>query len=476
MKRTKIAITVGPACENPSTLKALIHAGADIIRINASHTTPDGLRRWIRSVRKVTGSLKKRVPIFVDLQGPRVRTGPLKDKKAVILKKGQPLSIKVGAGEGDEHQITTSCKPFVRMLRKGDPILIDNGHIELVVLSKDEGRVQTRVVVGGRLGENKGINLPNAPVTLNALTLKDKKDLAVCAEMNVSYVALSFVRSAADILAIKKHLKVLGANIPIIAKIEKPKAFREIESILEVTDALMVARGDLGIEMGLEKIPMVQKELIERANEKGVPIITATQMLESMMEQPRPSRAEVSDIANAALDGTDAVMLSGETAVGKYPVEAVATMAEILKEAEGHYFEKHPVLGSTSGHFTPASYAITHAAFHACRELGAKAIVTFSVSGKTTVLISKMKPGVPIIALCPSEETCLRLALLRGVMPFRINYCKSTDEMIGKADKLILAERILRRGDSVVLVSGKSALPGSLYMTKIHQIGAGYKA
>lgn len=472
MKITKIAITVGPSCQDAATLRELINEGADIIRINASHTTPDGLRRWIRSVRKVTSSLKKRVPIFVDLQGPRVRTGPLAGKAAVKLKKGQELSIKIGKGEGNVQEITTSCKPFLRMVSPGDPILIDNGHIELKVEGKKDGKVQTRVIVGGRLGENKGINLPNAPVTLDALTAKDKLDLQVCAEMKVSYVALSFVRSANDILAIKQYLKKLGANIPIIAKIEKPKAFREIDSILAVTDAVMVARGDLGIEMGLEKIPMVQKELIERANSMGIPIITATQMLESMMEQPRPSRAEVSDIANAALDGTDAVMLSGETAVGKYPIEAVRTMSGILKEVESHYFEKTPVLGSVSDRYTPESYAITHAAFHACRELGAKAIVTFTFSGKTPILISKMKPNVPILALCPSEETCLRLSLLRGVMPFKIDYSKSTDEMIRKADKLIMAEKILKKGDSVVLVSGKAALPAALYMAKIHQVGA----
>lgn len=472
MKRTKIAITVGPACDNAKTLKALINAGADIIRINASHTTPEGLRRWIRFVRNVKGTGKKKVPLFVDLQGPRVRTGSLKDKKGVVVKKGQLLSIRVGGGEGDGSEITTSCKPFLRMISKGDPILIDNGHIELLVLGKEGGKVQTRVVVGGRIGENKGINLPNAPVTLNALTRKDKEDLKVCAEMNVSYVALSFVRSDRDILDVKKYLKSLGANIPIIAKIEKPVAVERIDSILAVSAAVMVARGDLGIEMGLEKVPMVQKELIERANEMGVPIITATQMLESMMEQPQPLRAEVSDIANACLDGTDAVMLSGETAVGKYPVEAVQEMSSILSETESHNIKSYPVLGSISERFTASSYAITHAAYHAQHELGAKAIVTFTVSGKTTTLVSKMKPNVPILALCPSEDTCLRLALLRGVFPYKIDYGKSTDGMIKKADRLILSEKILKPGDSVVLVSGKAALPAALYMTKIHKVGS----
>jgi pyruvate kinase len=471
VKYTKIAVTVGPACEDPKVLAKLIQNGADLFRINASHTNPEGLKIWVDRIRAVQKKLNSNTAIFIDLQGPRVRTGSLEGSQPVILKKGELLRLEIGKKLGSASHIMTSCKEILLMISVNDPILIDNGVIELKVLKKYKDYADCEVIVGGKLGENKGINLPKAPVTLNALTAKDRKDLAAAAELGVTYVALSFVRSAADILAVKKFLKARNKTIPIIAKIEKPMAIEKYDEILAVSDAIMVARGDLGIELGVEKVPAIQKELIRRANEYGVPIITATQMLESMMEQPRPSRAEVSDIANAALDGTDAVMLSGETAVGKYPVEAVKMMADILREIESSKKELEPVLDNASPRFTSSSYAITHAAYHAARELKATAIVTFTLSGKTALLLSKMKIGVPIIALSSSKRTCLRLAICRGVIPVLTTFSKSTDAMIGKADKIIQQNNFATQGEYVILVSGKFALPAALYMTKIHRVG-----
>lgn len=470
MRKTKIIATAGPACMDEKTLKALLTAGADVIRINASHTTPQILKRWILLVRKTAASLNKTTGILVDLQGPRVRTGKLKGGKC-LLKKDQELVIEIGDGQGDANRIFTQCKPFPRMLKKGDPILIDNGNIRLRVLSVTSRQVKCRVEIGGLLGENKGINLPNAPITLPALTGKDIADLKIASALNVDYVALSFVRSEEDVFTIKNWLARRKKNIAVIAKMEKPSAVSRSWAILNAAHGLMVARGDLGIEMGVEKVPVVQKELIERSNLIGVPVITATQMLESMIEHPAPTRAEASDIANAVFDGTDAVMLSGETAIGKYPVEAVKVMAGIVSEAERNLRPSPPDNDrATVGIDTPVR-AITHAAYNAASDIQAKAILVFTRSGKTAQLISKLRPACPVIALVPSIKECGRLILLRGVIPIAMPHSKTTDTMIRAANKAILSRALLKRGDVTVIVSGRQAIPGARYMTKIHKVG-----
>lgn len=469
MRKTKIVATVGPACAEDSTLAALVREGADLFRINASHTTPKGLREWILRIRKIAAGLKWEVGILVDLQGPRVRTGPLRGGKPLTLQAGDEISILTGFSEGAGRLLTTPCREFPRMVRRGDRVLLDNGAMELKVLRVEGRRVAAQVVVGGLLGENKGINLPGAQATLPALTDQDRSHLGIAAGLEVDYVALSFVRSASDVADLKNWMKRHHKYIPVIAKIEKPVALDHLSEILAIADGLMVARGDLGIEMGVEKVPAVQKRLIQRANSAGIPVITATQMLETMIRELHPTRAEVSDVANAVFDGTDAVMLSGETAVGKYPLEAVRMMSRIVLEAERH---------SPSGPSTPVGWtsddgvhAITQAATNAAASLKAAAVVVFTRSGKTAQLISKLRPACPIVALSSSGEPASRLTLFRGVMALSIRQSENTDDMIKKGDTAILRAKLLRRGDPVVIVSGRQALPGARFMTKIHHIG-----
>ena len=468
MRQTKIIATVGPACADEKILASLIREGADLFRINASHTTPKGLREWVLKIRKISVLARRDVGILVDLQGPRIRTGRLKGGRPLLLNAGDEVTIVPGTGEGWGRTLTTPCRELPRMVHRGDRILLDNGTIELKVLRVDPRQVAAQVVVGGLLGENKGINLPNAQATLPALTEMDRSNLGVAAGLEVDYVALSFVRSASDVADLKAWMKRHHKDIPVIAKIEKPGAVEHLKEILAIADGIMVARGDLGIEMGVEKVPVVQKRLIQRANRSGVPVITATEMLESMIQNRHPTRAEVSDVANAVFDGTDAVMLSGETAVGRYPVETVRMMAQIIVEAE-HHVPEGPV-PLPEGAATPV-HAITQAAYNAAEALNARAILAFTRSGRTAQLMSKLRPRCPIIALSSSGGPITRLKLFRGVYPLSIRHSDSTDDMIHQGDVAILRAGLLHRSDPVVIVSGKQALPGARYMTKIHHIG-----
>lgn len=472
MRKTKIVATVGPACESDKKLAALIRAGVDIFRINASHTSPQGIRAWMRLIRKAEKTVGRPVAALVDLQGPRVRTGKLADGQPLILKQGSPITIQITSKPGAGDIITTSCLEFSRMVKAGDKVLLDNGMMELEVLAVRKDRIACKVVAGGVLGENKGINLPNAPVTLPALGSKDHRDLQAAVASGVDYIALSFVRSAADVTTVKGWLTRRRKKIPVIAKIEKPRAVAEIDSILNVADGIMVARGDLGIEMGVEKVPFVQKELILRANRMRLPVITATQMLESMIQQPHPTRAEASDVANAVFDGTDTVMLSGETSVGKYPLEAVRMMAKIILDSEKHIGEL-PAQPSHENHSSGnrTINAIVHAARHAAQDLHARAIVVFTRSGKTAVLISKFRPVSPIVAFTNSQEVNRRLTLFWGIFPLQIRYLSNVDAMIREADRALSQWGIVKTDDPVVILSGRQAFPAARYMAKIHRIG-----
>ncbi|OGW72180.1 MAG: pyruvate kinase [Omnitrophica bacterium GWA2_52_12] len=474
MRRTKIVATVGPACEEPAKLEALILSGVDILRINASHTTPEGLAMWIRKVRKAAAHVDKTVAVMVDLQGPRLRTGKLPEGKPVGLRSGEKITIMAGVNFGSKEFLSTPCREFPLMVKRGDRVLLDNGLMELRVLEVSGKKIACRVVMGGLLSENKGINLPNAPVTLPALTAKDRADLAVAAKLDVDYIALSFVRTEKDVAALKDWLRKNKKDIPVIAKIEKPGALERIDAILQLADAIMVARGDLGIELGVEKVPAIQKSLIEKANQYGVPVITATQMLETMIERATPTRAEVSDVANAVFDGTDAVMLSGETAVGDYALNVVGVMANILEEAEkslpGTLDTLHlPAHGADYEEF--ALYSVTRAACLAQGDLHARGIMVFSLSGKTARLVSKFKPYAPVFVFCQAEKICRRLNLLRGVFPLMMRYGRSTDAMLELSEQVLLKNHLLKKGDTVVMVSGRQALPGSRYMLTIHRLG-----
>jgi len=471
-KRTKIVATVGPACKSPEDLKTLIREGVNVFRINASHSTPGELQRWIQLAREASSQTGRYVATLVDLQGPRIRTGRLKDGKPLQLEKGKEFSIVSAASPGFDSVITTSYRQFSKIVAKGDRVLLDNGLMELEIIRLEKNRAVGRVLAGGRLGENKGINLPNARIDFPAVTEKDLGDLAIAAKMNADYIGLSFVRNEKDIQTVKKWMKKRGKEIPVIAKIEKPQAVARFDAILNEADGIMIARGDLGIEMGVEKVPVIQKRLVELSNRAGIPVVTATQMLESMMENPRPTRAEASDIANAVFDGTDAVMLSGETAMGKYPAESVRTMARIVREAETHmrFGDEHDRGRFFRQRDLPV-HAITLAACDAANDLKAKAIVAFTASGGTAMLVSKLRPSAGILAMAPSEKICRRLNLFWGIFPLQMSYRESTDAMLREGERTILQRTLLKRGDSIVIVSGKQALPAARYMAKIHKIG-----
>jgi len=468
-RKTKIVATVGPSCDTKETLKALIREGVDVFRINASHTTEQGLAKWIQLIR----SASKRSTILVDLQGPRVRTGMLTGGKPVFLQTGETIYICPGLKEGAGNRISTLCLQFPDMVKKGDRVLIDNGLIEIQVLEMGRGSIKCKVVKGGELGQNKGINIPNAPITLPALTAKDKKDLAVALAHNVDYIALSFVRSEKDVMTLKNWMAARGKNIPVIAKIEKPMALQRIDQITKVSAGIMVARGDLGIEKGVEKVPVIQKKLIELSNDMCLPVITATQMLESMIHHFYPTRAEASDVANAVFDGTDAVMLSGETAVGEYILECVRMMSKIIVEAESDLLHPKPnePLMEHYEHEDTIIHALTHAACHAANILKAKAILVLTRSGKTALMVSKFRPSAPIIAFPDTEEVMRRLAIYRGVNSVCLKHVKDADQMLQNVDKALLEGKFLKKGDPVIVVSGRHAFPGFRYIMKLHHIG-----
>ncbi len=471
MRRTKIVVTVGPACQESEVLEQMIRNGTDLFRINASHTNTEELKAWILRIQKTCANLNKTVPVLVDLQGPRIRTGRLENGHKVKLIRGKNITLKVGSGLGTASEITTPCKQFHQMVKKGDPILIDNGVLQLKIISVSKTKIQCRVVVGGDLGENKGINLPKAPNALPALSSKDRKDIVTALEGNAHYLALSFVRTDKDILEIKKILKRRKKETSVIAKIEKPQAIDRLDSILKVTDGIMVARGDLGIEMGVEKVPLIQKEIIRRANEAGLPVITATHMLESMITNATPTRAEASDIANSVLDGTDAVMLSGETAVGEYPIKTLKTMCKIIREVE-NFSETKNVQRSNAKEDDGDSFihVITNAARHAVNRLKAKAVIVLTRTGRTASLVSKFAPNAPIIALVPTDFVMRKISIFKGVKPIKVKYSKKSTEFLQQVDKVLLDLNIFKKGDSVVLVSGKNAFSDMDYFIKIHKI------
>lgn len=473
MRKTKIVATVGPSCSDEKKLESLILAGADVFRVNASHDTPAGISHWVSKIRRVETRVKKPIAILVDLQGPRVRTGKLQDGKPVELKTGEQTTIHETVQPGSKENISTSCPKFSKMVKKGDSILLDNGAIELSVLQVSSKTVSCKILRGGKLGENKGINLPHAPVTLPALSDKDFKDLQAAVRSGVDFIALSFVRSEKDVLAVKKVLARLKSSIPIISKIEKPRAVTGIDAILNVTDGIMVARGDLGIEMGVEKIPFIQKQLIENANNARIPVITATQMLESMMDSAYPTRAEASDIANAVFDGTDAVMLSGETAIGKHPIEAVRMMARIVAEAENHIGEKETLSHSrkSSSGEQQLIDAIVHAARHAAKDLNSKAIAVFTRTGKTATLLSKYRPVSQIVAFSQSVQISRMLCLYRGIFPVQTVFASLMKKTMAKTDRILLEMKFVEPGDPVVTLTGRKAFPYSRYTTQIHRMG-----
>ncbi len=473
MRRAKIVATLGPASSGQETIQRLLEAGVDVARLNFSHGSHEDHAKTIGRIRAASRHLGKPVAVLQDLQGPKIRTGALQaGRQGVRLQPGSELTLTTGEEvPGDEHLVSTTYPHLAEDVRPGDRLLVDDGLIELRVLSTDGVRVRTEVVEGGVLGEHKGINLPGVALRAEALSEKDRADLAFGISHGVDFVALSFVRSAEDVRACRAEMERAGRVVPIIAKIEKPEAIAALDDILEAADGLMVARGDLGVEILPERVPLLQKEMCRKANAAGKPVIIATQMLNSMIEHPRPTRAEASDVANAIWDGADAVMLSGETASGHYPLQAVQMMDRIVREAEAGATYVHPAhLFSEEG---PASFptVTAAAACQAAEVAGAVAICCFTAAGSTARLLAHFRPRVPIVAYSPDQSIRRRLALYWGVVPRVMDPVKSSDLMAELVSDRLLDEKLVKPGDAVVLVHGTPlGVAGQTNAIRLHRV------
>ncbi|HLI89800.1 MAG TPA: pyruvate kinase [Ktedonobacteraceae bacterium] len=461
MRRTKIVCTIGPATSSEERIEALIRAGMNVARLNFSHGEQQEHAVVIERVRRIAARLGAPVAILQDLQGPKIRVGALAGGQPIKLVDGARVTITTRPVADTSQMIPTTYKELPQDVKPGDRILLDDGLMELKVIEAAGTDVRCQVVHGGLLKEHKGINLPGVAVSAPALTAKDRDDLRFGIQHDVDYVALSFVRRPEDILEARRCIRELQAAhngerqrepapVPLIAKLEKPEAVAHLDDILEVTDGVMIARGDLGVEMPPEKVPLIQKQIIARCNQLGLPVITATQMLESMVTNPRPTRAEVTDVSNAVLDGTDAVMLSAETASGAYPIEAVQMMVRIALETEA---------GNRTAH-QPAhqpltqTRAVSRAARALSEEASVKAIVVFTRSGNSAHLISKDRPRVPILAYTPFERVRRQLALWWGVWPYCIEMQGSTEALIAAVSRRLLEDHLVQPGEHVVIMGG----------------------
>jgi pyruvate kinase len=447
----------------------LLHAGMDVARLNFSHGTPEEKARLINVVRRASARYSKPIAILADLQGPKIRTGALEQGKPVRLYFGQRFVISTKKLIGTDQGVSTTFLALPESVRKGDRILLNDGEISLRVVSTRGREVVSQVENGGELGENKGINLPGVKLKIPSLTPKDRRDLAFSLKMGANYVAQSFVRTAADVRAAKAAIVRAGKDTPIIVKLEKPEALDNLDEILAVADGVMVARGDLGVEMNLEKVPVAQKRIISAARDALVPVITATQMLDSMQKNPRPTRAEASDVANAIFDGSDALMLSGETAAGSYPLESVVMMDRIIREAEASVTSlPRP---ARSGDLL-ISEAIAEAICHAAEELNLKAVAVFTESGSSARLVSKYRPRAPIVAFSPMQEARRRLSLLWGVLPRTIKRVHDIDQLAKVAEARLTEEHLVKRGDIVGIIAGTPlGTTGSTNLMRLIRIG-----
>jgi len=471
-RRVKIVCTIGPGTRAPERLRELIEAGMDVARLNFSHGTHADHAQIIADVRRLARELDRPVAILQDLQGPKIRIGRLRGGRAE-LEAGSRFVLTAEDVEGDSTRVAVSYAGLPQDVQVGDPILLSDGLLRLEVVAVGDTEVECAVVDGGELRDRAGINLPGAEFGVPSLTEKDRADLEFGIEQEVDFVALSFVRRAQDIAELKEFLAPAGARVEVIAKLEKPQAIEALDEILQVADGVMVARGDLGVEMSPERVPFIQKMIIERAALFQVPVIIATQMLEWMIEHPRPTRAEASDVANAVFDGTDAVMLSGETSIGRYPLEAVRMMDRIVREAEKHISflpeRRHRPLPEIAAIFPNAT---AEAACRAAADIRAVAIVAFTESGFTARLISKHRPPTPIIAVTPHQHVRRRLCLYWGVTPRKSEFIEGTDRMIREIDTSLRREGVVRTGDCLVIVAGMpTGQTGTTNLMRLHRAG-----
>ncbi|HHU69272.1 MAG TPA: pyruvate kinase [Thermoanaerobacterales bacterium] len=473
MRKTKIICTLGPATDNYEIIKKLVKKGMDIARLNFSHGTHEEYKKKIEIVRKVSKELGKSVGILVDTKGPEIRIGTFKNKR-IFLKPGQKFTLICKDIIGDESRVSVSYQGLSEEIKVGHVILIDDGLIELEVINIIGDEIICEVLNGGELSDRKGVNVPGLPFKLPVITQKDIDDILFGINMDVDFIAASFIRKSSDVLTIRKILEDNNAeHINIISKIENREGVDNTDEIIKVSDGIMVARGDLGVEIPPEEVPLIQKKMIDKCNSMGKPVITATQMLDSMMRNPRPTRAEASDVANAILDGTDAIMLSGETAVGKYPVESIEIMARIAEKAETAIGVKRRIAAS-KGIMPPKTVtdSISHATVTIAEDLDAAAIITSTNSGYTARMVSKYRPMSGIIAVTPHESVLRKLTLVWGVIPIQVPQSFTTDEMFEKAVQGALKAGLINSGDLVVITAGiPVGVTGTTNLLKVHIAG-----
>ena len=467
-RRAKIVATLGPAASSYDQIRPLIDAGVNVARMNLSHGSYEVHEEVYRNVKRAAEDAGIPVAVLVDLQGPKIRTGTFADGPQ-LLTAGDTFTITVRDVPGSKDIVGTTYKGLVGDVKAGDTLLVDDGRINLEVTSTTDTDVVCQVVVGGVISNNKGINLPGVAVSVPALSEKDEDDLRWGLRLGVDYIALSFVRSAEDITRVHDIMDEEGVRLPVVAKLEKPQAMENLESIIDTFDAVMVARGDLGVELPPERVPIVQKEAIEHARRMAKPVIVATQMLESMVENPIATRAETSDVANAVLDGADAVMLSGETSVGKYPVNAVKTMAKIIASSEEFGLARIPALGTRP---RTQGGAVTLAAVEIAEFVEAKFLCIFTESGDSARRMSRLRSGIPMLAFTPLEGIRRRLALNWGITSFLVDRVTHTDEMYQQVDDVLLGQKLAQKGDKVVVISGSPpGIPGSTNDIRVHVLG-----
>jgi pyruvate kinase len=468
MRRAKIVATLGPATDSDENIRAIIEDGVDVARMNLSHGSYDVHEAIYKTVRKAAADAGKAVGVFVDLQGPKIRLGKFENGPH-YLEKGDVFKITIEEMLGTAEMCGTTFKGLCGDVKAGDVLLIDDGKVTLRATEVTDTVVTTVCEIPGYVSNNKGINLPGVAVNVPALSEKDEADLRWGLKLGVDMIALSFVRNAEDIVRVHEIMAEEGIFVPTIAKIEKPQAVDALEEIIDAFDGIMVARGDLGVELPLEQVPLVQKRAVELSRRWAKPVIVATQMLESMIESPRPTRAETSDIANAILDGADAVMLSGETSVGKWPVITVETMAKIVESTEENGLDRIPELG-TRPH--THSGAVSLAAVEIATLLGCKYVCVFTESGDSFRRVSRLRAAVPLLAFTPSDTIRNRLALSWGAKSYLVSPVKHTDQMMAQVDELVLANGLAKVGEEVVIVAGTPpGIPGSTNSLKVHRVG-----
>ena len=455
MKKTKIICTMGPNTNDAGLMRALVQNGMDIARFNFSHGDHEEQKDRMDMLKKIREEENKPVAILLDTKGPEIRTGILKDGKKINLQAGNLFTLSTEDIVGDESKVSITYAGLVEDVQVGSTILVDDGLIGLKVKEKKAKEIVCTVINGGELGERKGVNVPNVPVRLPAITDKDREDIRFGVEQEIDFIAASFVRNAECILEIKAFLRECGAPyIPIIAKIENAEGIKNIDEIIRCADGIMVARGDLGVEIPAEEVPYLQKMMIQKCNDNYKPVITATQMLDSMIRNPRPTRAEVTDVANAVYDGTDAVMLSGETAQGKYPVEALQMMVHIVENTEEHLDYDLIMRKAEEQRMKSTSSALSHATVTTANNLGAKCIIAPTASGATARVVSKFKPRTEIIGVTPNEEVMRRMQIYWGVRPLKSIEFTTTEDVCSGAIDLVVAKQIVETGDVVVLTAG----------------------